>query len=182
MPWFLLKVYRMSNANAAPRPASDQSNAEVDGIEMYWCCGYTPYLSVFPVITRAQYRCRSEIPITACVSVINNRCRLHGRSQGGNGGSASMFNTRSAIHTSRMLTWASEISWGAGKRGGPGAQRTTLTQGSMSWKEEGELLLVFSMQQMCWVCDKSHWVFSHQLYFEVNATSSNWEAELLHEC
>lgn len=100
MLWFLLEVYRMSNATAALRLASDQSNASVDDIEIYWCCGYTPYLSVFPVITRAQYRCRSEIPITACVSVINNRRRLHGRSQGGNGGSASMFNTRSAIHTS----------------------------------------------------------------------------------
>lgn len=118
MLWFLLEAYRMSTAIAALCPASDQSNASVDDIEIYWCCGYTPYLSVFPVITRAQYRCRSEIPITACVSVINNRRRLLGRSQGGNGGSASMFNTRSAIHTSRMFTWASEISWGAGKRGG----------------------------------------------------------------
>lgn len=137
MLWFLLEVYRMSNAIAALRLASDQSNASVDDIEIYWCCGYTPYLSVFPVITRAQYRCRSEIPITACVSVINNRRRLHERSQGGNGGSASMFNTRSAIHTSRMLTWASEISWGAGRRGGKDA-RTTFTGGSMSRKKEGE--------------------------------------------
>lgn len=142
MLWFLLEVKRMSNATAVPRLASDQSNASVDDIEIYWCCGYTPYLSVFPVRTRAQYRCRSEIPITACVSVINNRRRRHGRSQGGNGGSASMFNTRSAIHTSRMFTWASEISWGAGRRGGTDAQRTTITQGSLSREKEEGILII----------------------------------------
>lgn len=147
MLWFLLEACRMSNAASAPRLASDQSNASVDDIGIYWCCGYTPYLSVFPVITRAQYRCRSEIPITACVSVINNRRRLLGRSQGGNGGSASMFNTRSAIHTSRMFTWASEISRGAGRRGAADAQRSTFMHGSMSRKKEG--ILVISLGSPC---------------------------------
>ena len=69
---FLIAVGPMSNAPTAPWFPSDQSNASVDEIEIYRCCGYAPYLSVFPVSTRAQYRCRSEIPITACVSVINN--------------------------------------------------------------------------------------------------------------
>lgn len=62
----------MSNATATLWLSGDQSNASVDEIEIYQCCGYAPYLSVFPVSTHSQYSCRSEIPITACVSVINN--------------------------------------------------------------------------------------------------------------
>lgn len=106
---FLIAVDPVSNASTTLSFPSDQSNASVDEIEIYWCCGYAPYLSVFPVSTHAHYRCRSEIPITACVSVINNSVDSSERRQGGNGGSASMFRTRSAIHTRSALTWASGI-------------------------------------------------------------------------